>query len=93
MRDLNTSQKKLAVFTGEYQINPTESITIELKDSNLYATDPAGITFRLKRKSDFSFITKDQSREIQFIADENDTIITAEIFVQGQKVETLMKIK
>jgi hypothetical protein len=59
----------------------------------LLATDPAGIKFKLKRKSNLSFITEDQSREIQFIADENGTIVTAEIFVQGQKVETLMKIK
>jgi len=89
----NTTQRKLVGFTGEYQINPTESINIELKDSTLLATDPAGISFKLKRKSNLSFITEDQSREVQFIADENGTIVTAEIFVQGQKVETLMKIK
>lgn len=89
----NTTQRKLIGFTGEYQINPTESINIELKDSTLLATDPAGIKFKLKCKSNLSFITEDQSREIQFIADENGTIVTAEIFVQGQKVETLMKIK
>ena len=89
----NTSRKSLSGFTGEYQINPTESINIELKDSTLNATDPAGLTFKLKRKSTFSFITEDQSREIQFIADENGTIVIADIFVQGQKIETLMKIK
>jgi CubicO group peptidase (beta-lactamase class C family) len=89
----NNTQAKLTGFTGDYQINPTESINIELKDSTLLATDPAGIKFKLKRKSNLSFITEDQSREIQFIADENGTIVTAEIFVQGQKVETLMKIK
>ena len=89
----NTTQRKLVGFTGEYQINPTESINIELKDSTLLATDPDRKIFKLKRKSNLSFITEDQSREIQFIADENGTIVTAEIFVQGQKVETLMKIK
>ena len=89
----NNTQAKLTGFIGDYQINPTESINIELKDSTLLATDPAGIKFKLKRKSNLSFITEDQSREIQFIADENGTIVTAEIFVQGQKVETLMKIK
>jgi CubicO group peptidase (beta-lactamase class C family) len=89
----NTTQRKLVGFTGEYQINPTESINIELKDSTLLATDPDKKIFKLKRKSNLSFITEDQSREIQFIADENGTIVTAEIFVQGQKVETLMKIK
>jgi CubicO group peptidase (beta-lactamase class C family) len=89
----NTTQRKLVGFTGEYQISPTESINIELKDSTLLATDPDKKIFKLKRKSNLSFITEDQSREIQFIADENGTIVTAEIFVQGQKVETLMKIK
>jgi CubicO group peptidase (beta-lactamase class C family) len=89
----SASQRKLISFIGEYQINQTESINIELKDSTLLATDPAGIKFKLKRKSNLSFITEDQSREIQFIADENGTLVTAEIFVRGQKVETLMKIK
>jgi len=89
----NITKAKLTGFTGEYQINATESINIELKDSTLLATDPAGITFKLKRKSNLSFITEDQSREIQFIDNENGIIVTAEIFVDGQKVETLMKIK
>jgi CubicO group peptidase (beta-lactamase class C family) len=94
LKTIDTSfQNKLSDFAGEYQINQTESIKIELIDNDLIAIDPAGITFKLKRKSNYIFSTEDKSREVQFVTDNNGTIVIAEIFVKGQKAETLKKIK
>jgi CubicO group peptidase (beta-lactamase class C family) len=89
----NTEQKQLINFTGEYQINQTESINIELIDSILYVIDPAGVTFKLKPESPFCYTVEDQPREVRFIMDKNGMIIYGEIFVNGQKVERLKKIK
>ena len=94
LETVNTDeQKMLTDFIGEFQINETESIKIDIKDSSLIAIDPAGITFKLIRKSNFSFITEDKSREVQFVTDQTGTISIAEIYVKGQKVETLKKTK
>ncbi|HEX9252768.1 MAG TPA: serine hydrolase, partial [Ignavibacteriaceae bacterium] len=71
----NSSNVDLAVFKGDYQINQTESINIDLIDNNLIATDPAGLKFRLIRKSSLTFITDDQSRDIQFMTDDNAKVI------------------
>lgn len=86
-------QVRLSDFAGEYQINQTESIIIGLRDSVLHAVDPAGMSYILKRKSDYGFITEDQSREVQFLTDNNGKIAFAEVYVKGQKAETLKKIK
>jgi CubicO group peptidase (beta-lactamase class C family) len=81
----------LSAFQGEYQINQTESITVVVVDNNLVAADPAGVKLRLIRKSDFTFMTEDKSREIHFITDNKGEICYAEIFADGQKKETLKK--
>jgi hypothetical protein len=88
-----TEQKMLTDFIGEFQINSIESFKIDIMDSSLVAIDPAGISFKLNRKENNSFITEDQSREVQFVTDNNGAIVFAEIYVKGQKVETLKKIK
>jgi len=85
-------QKDLTDFIGEYQINQTESIIIELRDSSLYAVDPVGVTFKLIRKSNFCFTIENQPREIQFVTDNTGKIILGEIFANGQRVEELKKI-
>lgn len=89
----NSFNVDLTIFKGKYQINQTESINIKLIDSNLVATDPTGFKFKLVRKSNYSFLTEDNSRDIHFITDKNQKIVSAEIFVKGQKVETFKKIR
>ena len=89
--DITTKNARPDQFAGEYQINPTESILIEVKDNTLYATDPAGVIFRLIRQSTFNYMTEDRSREIHFIQDESGTIVLAAVYVNGQIVETLVK--
>lgn len=86
-------QNKIADFAGDFQIDQTESIRIELRDSELFAVDPAGNTFKLIRLSDNHYRTGDQSREIKFIKDPNGNVIMAEIFQKGQKIETLKKVE
>ena len=88
--DFSTSNLK--EFVGEYRINPNESIKIELKDNKLTGTDPSGAQLNLIQRSPVCFEVKDRPQEVYFEKDAKTNLITAEIFVNGQRVELLKKV-
>ena len=86
------SATNLKEFVGEYLINPKESIKIALKDNKLTGTDPSGAQLNLIQRSPICFEVKDRPQEVYFVKDAKTNLITAEIFVNGQRVELLKKI-
>ena len=80
-------------MVGEYQINAEESIIIEIVDNTLVAIDPSGARFKLIPKSTGYYLVENSPQEVKFIYDETKNIIAAEIFVNGENVERLKKVK
>ncbi len=80
-------------IAGEYEINAGETIKIEIIDNTLVATDPSGEKLKLLPKSTEFYLVGNSPREVRFIRDETNTIIAAEIFVNGENVESLKKVK
>ncbi len=89
----NSTKISLRDIVGEYEINAEETIKIEIVDNTLVAIDPSGEKLKLLPKSDGFYLVENSPREVRFIYDETKTIIAAEIFVNGENVERLKKIK
>jgi len=86
------SSANLKEFVGEYRINQKESIKIALKDNTLVGTDPSGAPLRLIQRSPVCFEVKDKPQVVYFVKDAKTNLITAEVFVNGQRVDLLKKI-
>jgi CubicO group peptidase (beta-lactamase class C family) len=82
----------LKEFVGEYRINQKESIKIALKDNALIGTEPSGAPLILIQRSHNCFEVKDKPQEVYFVKDAKTNLITAEVFVKGQRVDLLKKI-
>lgn len=79
-------------FVGEYRINQNESIKIALNGNVLMGTDPSGAPLNLIQRSPSCFEVKDKPQEVYFVKDAKTNLITAEVFVKGQRVDLLKKI-
>jgi len=92
-KSTDLSMNNLKDVMGEYKTNQNESIIIAVKDDALLATDPSGKTFKLIPKSPTCFIIENSPREVQIVKDAQGNIIEAEVFVNGQRVDILKKVK
>lgn len=78
-------------FIGEYEINTNEKIIIELIDNSLIVKDPSGATFKLIPKSSSNFVIENTPREVYFVSNEQGTVVAAEVYIDGQRVDKLVK--
>jgi CubicO group peptidase (beta-lactamase class C family) len=78
-------------FVGEYEINANEKIIIELIDNSLIAKDPSGAKYKLIPKSMSKFIIENTPREVAFVSNEKGSVIAAEVYLDGQRIDKLKR--
>jgi CubicO group peptidase (beta-lactamase class C family) len=86
------SSTNLKDFVGEYRINHNESIKIALSGNALIGTDPSGVPLNLIQRSPSCFEVKGKPQEVYFVKDAITNLITAEVFMNGKRVDQLKKI-
>ena len=84
---------ELKKFEGAYHINTDENIQIVIRDSSLFAIDPSGAEFRLIPASPNYFIVENMMRDVYFVSDQYGNITSAEIFIDGERVDIFKKDK
>jgi len=77
----------LKTYEGEYQLAPTFSITVTLKDNYLYGQATGQPPFQMFAKSNKRFFLKAVPAEVEFFKDENGKVTEMILYQNGREMK------